>query len=170
MGSHWRLAIYAAAVGLGATATMDLGAEAIRRITGTPPLDYRLLARWIGHMPKGRFTHPAIADAEPVCAEKQLGLLAHYLIGVGFAGLLVVCQPSWARRPTLVPAMIIGLGSTAAPFFLMQPAFGLGVAASKTRQPNVVRLRSLRTHATYGLGLYLTGRTLARFAPAPHAT
>jgi len=42
----------------------------------------------------------------------------------------------------------------------MQPAFGLGVAAAKTPDPTTARLRSLRTHATYGLGLYLTGRAL----------
>jgi hypothetical protein len=42
----------------------------------------------------------------------------------------------------------------------MQPAFGLGVAAAKTPDPTAARLRSLRTHATYGLGLYLTGRAL----------
>lgn len=59
--------------------------------------------------------------------------------------------------------MITGLGSTAAPFFLMQPAFGLGVAASKTPNPTVARFRSLRAHAVYGLGLYLTGQALTRF-------
>ena len=42
----------------------------------------------------------------------------------------------------------------------MQPAFGLGVAAAKTPDPAAVRLRNLRTHATYGVGLYLTGRAL----------
>ena len=56
--------------------------------------------------------------------------------------------------------MAMGLGSTAAPWLIMQPAFGLGVAAAKSPDPTVARLRSLRTHATYGLGLYLTGRAL----------
>jgi hypothetical protein len=56
--------------------------------------------------------------------------------------------------------MAIGLGTIIAPWFLMQPAFGLGVASAKTHDPTAARLRSLRTHATYGLGLYLTGQAL----------
>jgi hypothetical protein len=31
--------------------------------------------------------------------------------------------------------------------------FALGVAAAKTPDPTAARLRSLRTHATYGIGL-----------------
>jgi hypothetical protein len=166
MRRFWPAAVHVAAVGVGATAIMDFGAEIMRRVTGVSPLDYRILARWVGHMPKGRFAHADIAAAESVRAEKQLGLLAHYTIGIGFAGMLVVARPRWVQQPTLGPAMAVGLGSTAAPFLLMQPAFGLGIAASKAPQPNVARLRSLRTHATYGLGLYLAGRALARFAPS----
>ena len=59
------VAVRSVSLGLGATATMDAGAEVVRRTTGVEPLVYRLLARWIGHMGRGRFTH-AIADADPV--------------------------------------------------------------------------------------------------------
>jgi hypothetical protein len=37
----------------------------------------------------------------------------------------------------------------------MQPAFGLGVAASKTPNPNKARLKSLVTHSVFGVGLYI---------------
>jgi len=37
-----------------------------------------------------------------------------------------------------------------------------GLAASKTPDPTVARLRSLRAHAIYGAGLYLTGQALNR--------
>ncbi len=160
MSRRRRWAVRSVALGLGATATMDGGAELVRRTTGVEPLDYRLLARWIGHMGRGRFTHARIAEADPVPGEARLGIVAHYSIGVGFAALLLAWRPEWAERPTLGPAMAMGLGSTAAPWLVMQPAFGLGVAAAKTPDPTVARLRSLRTHATYGLGLYLTGRAL----------
>jgi hypothetical protein len=56
----------------------------------------------------------------------------------------------WVRHPTVAPALIIGVGTIVAPFFLMQPGMGAGVAASKTPRPNVARLRSLITHAIYG--------------------
>lgn len=166
--STWRQrAGMALLTGLGATATMDLAAEAVRRTTGVPPLDLRLLARWIGHMPRGQFAHQNIREATPVPAERTLGLFAHYSIGVGLAGLLLACRPTWAERPTWGSAMVVGLGSSAAPFALMQPAFGLGFAASRTPDPTVARLRTLRAHAFYGLGLYLTGRVLTgRRSPA----
>jgi Protein of unknown function (DUF2938) len=37
-----------ALIGVGATATLDLGAAVIRRTTGVEPLDYGLLGRWLG--------------------------------------------------------------------------------------------------------------------------
>jgi hypothetical protein len=43
----------------------------------------------------------------------------------------------------------------AAPFLLLQPALGAGIAASRTPRPNVARRRSLVTHLVFGLGLYL---------------
>jgi hypothetical protein len=55
---------------------MDAGAEGVRRTTGVEPLDYRLLARWIGHMGRGRFTYASIADADPVSGEARLGIVA----------------------------------------------------------------------------------------------
>jgi hypothetical protein len=36
----------------------------------------------------------------------------------------------------------------------MQPGMGAGIAASKTPNPNVARLRSIVTHTVYGIGLY----------------
>lgn len=160
MSALRRWAARSALLGAGATATMDATAEVVRRTTGVAPLDYRLLARWIGHMRKGRFAHSSISEAEPIPGEETLGIVAHYSIGIGFAGLLLAWRPGWAERPTLGPAMAVGMGTIVAPWFVMQPAFGLGVAGAKTPDPTAARLRSLRTHATYGLGLYLTGRAL----------
>jgi hypothetical protein len=71
--------------------------------------------------------------------------------------LLAIWELEWARQPTLLPALIIGVATVVAPFFLMQPGMGAGVAASKTPKPNAVRIRSLVTHAIYGVGLYLSG-------------
>jgi len=162
MRTKWRWATRAVLVGVGATAAMDLGGELVRRATGVPPLDYCLVGRWIGHMPRGRFAHESIATAPPVRGERELGTLAHYSIGISFAGLLLASHRGWADRPTLGPAMATGIGSTIAPWVLMQPAFGMGVAASKTPDPTMARLRSLRAHAIYGLGLYLSGQAVAR--------
>ncbi len=145
---------------------MDLTGEAIRRTTAVEPLDYRLLGRWLGHMSRSRFRHDLISTAEPVPGEQALGWGAHYLIGTGIAVALAWARPDWPARPSLAPALVTGLLSTAAPWLIMQPAFGLGVAASRTPQPWLSRWRSLRTHAIYGTGLYLTARAMRAASPS----
>ncbi|MBI3447645.1 MAG: DUF2938 family protein [Acidobacteria bacterium] len=51
----------------------------------------------------------------------------------------------WARSPALWPPLLIGLGTIVAPWFVMQPAMGAGIAASKTPNPGDARLRNLAT-------------------------
>ena len=149
-------------VGAGATALMDLWAVARKRLFGVPSLDYALVGRWLAWLPRGRFFHTPIGATPPVRGERLLGWVAHYAIGIAFAAvLLAVWGPGWLRSPTLAPAMIVGIGSVAAPFLVMQPAMGAGIAASRTPRPAVARLHSLVTHAVFGLGLYATGQALA---------
>jgi hypothetical protein len=149
-------------LGVAASALMDLWALVLRRAFQIPTLDYSLLGRWIGHMPRGRFAHDRIGDARPVPGERALGWAAHYSIGIAFALLLLgIWGLDWARSPTLWPALLIGLGTTAAPWFVMQPAMGVGFAASKSANPRTTRLRNLATHSVYGVGLYLAAIALA---------
>jgi hypothetical protein len=148
-------------IGAGATLATDLWAIARGLLLGVPAPDWGLVGRWIGHMPRGRFRHERIATAEPVRGERVIGWTAHYLIGITFAGLLLaICGLAWARQPTLAPALALGIGTVAAPFLLMQPGMGAGVAASRTPRPNSARLQSLLTHAVFGLGLYVAGLVL----------
>lgn len=144
-------------IGAGATALMDLWAIARRRLLGVPAPNYGLVGRWLAHMPRGRFRHEAIASAERVGGERLIGWVAHYLIGAGFAAILpVIWGPEWIHHPTLGPALIVGIGTVAAPFLVMQPGMGAGFAASRTPRPAAARLQSVATHAIFGLGLYVT--------------
>ncbi|WP_175968243.1 DUF2938 domain-containing protein [Burkholderia sp. BCC0322] len=149
-------------IGAGATFVMDLWTLFRRRAFGIPSLDYALVGRWIGHMMHGRFRHVSIGAAAPVPGERTLGWIAHYAIGIAFAGLPVaIAGTEWIGTPTLLPALVAGLASVVAPFFVMQPALGFGIAASRTPHPGVARRRSLITHLSYGVGLYLAALTLA---------
>ncbi|AOK61683.1 hypothetical protein WM29_21230 [Burkholderia ubonensis] len=148
-------------IGTGGTLVMDLWALFRRRAFGIPSLDYALVGRWLGHMATGRFRHASIVTTPPVRHERPLGWLAHYAIGIAFAGLPVaLAGTQWISAPTLPPALVAGIGSVAAPFFVMQPAFGFGIAAARTPQPSVARRRSLVTHLSYGLGLYVAAQVL----------
>jgi DUF2938 family protein len=144
-------------IGIGATIVMDLWAVVRKRVFGVTSLDYRMLGRWIGNLPRGQFVHTNISEASPVRGELILGWCAHYAIGITFAILLLALWGlDWARHPTVLPALIVGVLTVVAPFFILQPAMGAGIAASRTPHPNTARLRSILTHTVYGIGLYLS--------------
>ena len=145
-------------VGVGATAAIDLWAILRTRLVGVPELNYGLVGRWITWSIRGRFRHGSIAAAPSVRGERLVGWVAHYIIGISFAALLVaIYGTSWLEEPTLAPALLVGIGTVAAPFLVMQPAMGAGIAASRTPNPASARLQSLVTHAVFGAGLYAAG-------------
>lgn len=149
--------VQAILIGAGATVVADLWTLGLKRLLGISGLNWSLVGRWFGHFPRGRFVHANIAQAAPIAGERAIGWGAHYLVGISFAAALLAIEgPDWARQPTLLPALIVGIVTVAAPFFLMQPGMGAGIAASKTPSPNKARLRSLLTHAVFGFGLYLS--------------
>jgi hypothetical protein len=145
----------AIAIGIGATLLMDLWNLFLKRTFGIPSLNYCLLGRWLRHMPGGTFRHASITAAPRKPFECAVGWIAHYTIGVTFAlGFVVLASGDWLVRPTLLPALLYGIGTVVFPFFIMQPSFGLGIAASRTPGPAQARLKSLVTHTVFGVGLY----------------
>lgn len=81
-------------IGVGATVMMDAWAIVRKRWLGIPPLDYGLVGRWLSYLPRGRFRHDPIAASKPVQGERVIGWVAHYLIGVAFAGVLLAIRGS----------------------------------------------------------------------------
>ena len=150
--------VNALVIGAGATTLIDLWAIARRRAFDIPLPNYALVGRWFAHLGRGRFHHESIAASPTVEGERVIGWVAHYVIGVAFAGLLLaVWGLAWVRHPTIGPALLVGIGTVAAPFLVMQPGMGAGVAASRTPRPAAARLHSLMTHTIFGLGLYAAG-------------
>lgn len=148
-------------IGIGATVLLDLWNAILKRLFGVPSLSMRMLGRWAGHLPRRHFVHVSIAAASPVRGERVIGWCAHYLIGVTFAALLLaIWGLEWARNPTPVPALIVSLVTLAAPFFILQPGMGAGIAASRTPKPNLARLKSTVSHVVYGIGLYASAYLL----------
>jgi hypothetical protein len=141
--------LLAVPLGLGGTLTFDLWAQFLKRVFHIAPANICLVGRWLRYMPEGTFRHASIVSAPPKGAECLVGWIAHYTIGVTLAG------STWLRHPTLIPALGFGIVTVAAPLFIMQPSFGLGVAASKTAHPGQARVRSVMNHAAFGAGLYV---------------
>lgn len=146
----------AVAIGIGATLLMDVWNLFLKRTFRIPSLNYCLLGRWLRHIPGGTLRHASITAAQQKPFECTVGWLAHYTIGVGFALVFVVLTSGdWLARPTLLPALLYGIGTVVFPFFVMQPSLGLGIAASRTPKPTQARLKSLVTHTVFGVGLYI---------------
>lgn len=145
----------AVAIGIGATLLIDLWNLFLKHTFSIPLFNYCLLGRWLRHIPQGTFRHTSIAASSQKSFECSVGWIAHYTIGVVFALMFVVLTSGdWLARPTLLPALLYGISTVVFPFFIMQPSFGLGIAASKTPKPTQARLKSLVTHAVFGVGLY----------------
>ena len=153
-------------IGTGATMTIDLWA-AMWRGFGIPSLSFAFLGRWIAYLPRGRWRHESIARTAPVRGELLVGWSAHYAIGISFAALLLATFGlAWGRAPTMGPALFIGIVTVAAPWFVLQPALGAGIASSKTPAPIFNGLKSLITHAVFGFGLFIAAKATVSLVSA----
>lgn len=149
--------------GVFATVILDVWQRLLHAATGIPPTNWGIVGRWFGHMPRGRFVHEAIAEAEPIPNEAVLGWTLHYVIGIiyGFVyvGLIVFVLSS---TPSFFNGFLFGLASVVVPWFVMQPALGLGVMGARAPNPAVPRYNALGAHCIYGIALY-GGSALDRF-------
>jgi hypothetical protein len=144
-------------VGIGAALVMDLWNLFLLRVFHIASLNFCLVGRWLSHMPLGTFTHARIAAAPRRPAECIIGWTAHFLIGITFSLVLVIgTSGGWLEHPSLLPALLVGVGTVLIPYFIVQPALGLGMASAKTPHPAQARLKSLMTHTVFGVGLYLS--------------
>lgn len=149
-------------IGIVATGFMDLIAAAQWRLFQVPSLNYAMVGRWLSHIPKGRLIHRAIGQSPPVGGEAELGWIAHYLTGILFAaGFLHFADMGSVQMPGPVGPVLFGAATVVAPFLLLQPALGAGIAARRTPSPWIARTRSLFAHTMFGLGLWIGGLLLA---------
>jgi hypothetical protein len=157
--------VFIALTGMLATVLTDVWTLVRRRLFAIPVPNFALVGRWISHVARGRVLHTSIAASPKARAEHYIGWIAHYLIGIAFACLLAfLWGTDWFIHPTLLPALVVGVGTVVAPFFIMQPAMGAGIAASRTPNPGAARFHSLVMHAVFGLGLYLAARFVSVFS------
>lgn len=146
------------AIGISATAFMDVFAWIQRRFFKISGLDYALVGRWVFGMRNGKFRHKTIVQSPPMQFERSVGWATHYAIGVFFVGcMLWVTGSNWLAEPRLWQPILLGFMSVSAPFLVMQPAFGFGLAASKTPTPWIARKRSVTAHLSFGVGVYFAG-------------
>lgn len=148
--------IKACFIGIGATITFDLWGQFLKLAFKVPPSNICIVGRWVLYMTKGKFSHNNIVSAPAMRGECIAGWVFHYITGIMLATVFItLIGDNWLQHPTIVPAVVFGVVTVLAPFFIMQPAFGFGFAASKTPNPAQARIRSIMNHAAFGVGLYL---------------
>jgi len=150
------IAIQGVLIGVIATIGMDIWAVIVKHVLRLPTADWAMVGRWFGHMPRGVFVHHPVSGAAPIANELAIGWIGHYVTGVvyGLAYLYIV-QVLLSSSPSLISALVFGLVTLVAPWFIMQPAMGAGVFATRTPRPSVMRLVNLSMHAVFGAALYV---------------
>lgn len=156
-----------ALVGIGGTIALDLWVLLLKRTLQVPPVNWSMVGRWIGILPQGRFVHDCIAAASPVRGEAIMGWTAHYLIGIGY-GLLILAiwGPGWIAQPSLLPPLLVSWVLLVAPYFIMMPGMGSGIAGRRTPRPHWTRFKSVVGHSVFGLGMFAAATLISDFAPA----
>lgn len=149
-------------IGAGATALFDLWRIALARAQGQPAPGWAMPGRWFAHAVRGRVFHDSIARAEPVANENTIGWVGHYAVGILWGALLLaITGTGWLAAPTLAPALIVGIVTIAAGWFLMSPGMGNGIANARDANPGKARALGLAAHVVFGIGLWLSALVLA---------
>lgn len=150
--------IYSMLIGAGATATLDLWNLLLNRSLGMPLPPWHLVGRWFAGLGRGRFRHPqGIAESPIVRGELAIGWVGHYLVGALFAAIVIgIWGVEWAAAPTFLPALIVGLVTVGAGWFILQPGMGVSVACSGAPRPWLARMLNVVGHVVFAIGLYTT--------------
>lgn len=158
--------IKGALIGIAGTVLLDVWALFLARVWNIPATNWAMVGRWLGHIPRGKFHHTSMSEAESVKGEHAIGWIAHYVIGIGYGLLLLALWGSaWLTEPTILPPLVLSWVLLVAPYFLMMPSMGMGFAGSKTSKPAITRIKSVVSHSVFGLGMYLAGEALAHLWP-----
>ena len=150
------LGVIAEIIVIGAIATLatDLWQRLLQAI-GVPPANWGLVGRWVAGFSRGVFVHRSISAAPEIPGEVAIGWAFHYAVGIAYAGLyLAIMRLGFGSAPTLRSALVFAIVLLIAPWFVMQPALGLGFMATNTPHPAAFRAVSVSVHAVFGLGLY----------------
>jgi hypothetical protein len=142
-------------MGVAATALLDLWALLLNRLLGFGLPNWAMVGRWVAGLSGGKLIHEDIGTAAPVANELGIGWGFHYAAGVVFAmATLVIGGAAWAKNPTLLLPLIVGIVTVGCGWFILQPGLGNGIAASRKPDAARIRLLNIAGHIVFGFGLW----------------
>jgi len=143
-------------MGVFATIIIDLWALVLKYGFKQQTTDWGMAGRWFANLPRGHFIHRPISKTAPVKHENLIGWIMHYIVGITYAGMyIVIVNDVFKTQPTLLNAILFGVVTVVAPWFIMQPGFGMGIMGRYAPNPNMKRLMSLGVHSLFGMALYV---------------
>jgi len=148
------LVVVGVAAGVLGTLAMDSLNYLFARAGTLLRIDMDMIGRMAVGWAHGRFYYEHPGEMEKVANEKLYGYVTHYTIGVGLAVPYVLgwdlliggpASPAWA--------LVYGVATTAASFFLVYPSMGLGLYGRRSPEGIRAPLSSLANHLFYGVGI-----------------
>lgn len=136
------------------TLAMDLLNNLVARTGVFLKLDVAMIGRMAAGWAHGRFRYGHPDEMEQVPNEMIYGYLAHFVIGVGLAVPFILGWGLWVGGPVSpISAVLYGVATTAASFFLVYPSMGLGVFGRRSPERIRALITPLANHLFYGVGL-----------------
>lgn len=144
-----------AGIGVVGTLSMDIG----NYLTAHMGITYEINRAFIGALARGWtngiFVYNSPSTIVPGAGDYYFGVASHYLIGIVFAIPVFFAVYSSNSKIGLPWIYVYGLLTSVASLFVLFPAVGLGVAASKSDHQLYMVYSNLINHTFYGLGLVL---------------
>ena len=134
---------------------MDLVAVLLSKLKIIQPLiESKIVGRWVLYMLKGKFIHTDISKAPELEREKEVALIAHYLIGIVLALIFLFFENLVPTAQILILTPILfGLLTVLLPWLWLYPSIGLGFLALKTQRTSTYLITSTINHFNFGLGI-----------------
>jgi uncharacterized membrane protein YeaQ/YmgE (transglycosylase-associated protein family) len=136
------------------TLMMDSLNHLFARIGMISKIDVGVIGRMSAGWARGYFRYRNPAEMVPVAKEKLYGYATHHIIGIGFAVVYVFCWEHMVGGPVSPTwALVYGVFTTLASWFLVYPSMGLGVFGRLSPEGIRTTLSSLANHLFFGVGM-----------------
>lgn len=140
--------------GILGTLAMDLLNYLFARIGIILTIDLQMIGRMSAGWTRRRFRYHHPDEMEPVANEKLYGYITHYAIGLGLAVTYLLGWDILVGGPASpVWALVYGITTTAASWFIIYPSLGQGALGRKSQYGIKSAYSALANHLFFGIGM-----------------
>ena len=140
-------------VGIISCLAMDLWQQVLKKISGIPSSNWRIVGRWfLMIFSAKKIFNPTITEELPLKNENRIGWLVHYSVAVIYVLFYwVLMTQTDLLAPTVLDGLMFGAISVVVPWFFFMPCLGNGFLATKSPNPTLSCTVALASHSILGL-------------------